>query len=279
MVLYKLNKLNLLIYLISVMALLVFPFLFTYKLLSLSFENNMEYILAYFMLLGLFSNLFFLYAYIETLPICRYTILLQESSLIYKKENTVIYEFNLSDIEYITQKPFTQVFVLNLKNKEKVFLPFGLNEISLFLNTLSDNYHPSMEYNNKVFKAKRQGILSIVLILMFFPFFIIPLFLSPYIILLYLIGFIFTFLTKSKYLKILDDKLEINNRSKIVFLSKEEIKNIVLEHTFILRAGHFYQCKLSSTEHTYTLDNYDISSIDLYCLLNYWKKTNNKNIR
>jgi len=43
------------------------------------------------------------------------------------------------------------------------------------------------------------------------------------------------------------EKLEIKNRSKTVFLSKEEIKNIELEHTFILRVGHFYQCKLSNS--------------------------------
>jgi hypothetical protein len=203
--------------------------------------------------------------------------MLEGSSLIYKKADTIIHKFNLSDIECISQKQSSQMFILNLKNKEKIFLPFGLNEIPLFLNTLADNYHPNIKYNNKTFKAKKQGFISIMLILMFFPFILIPLLFSPYVIVLYIIGFLFTFLVKPKYLKILDDKLEINNRSKTVFLSKEEIKNILLEHTFILRAGHFYQCKLSSINHTYTLDNYDISNIDLYCLLHYWQKAYNKN--
>lgn len=232
----------------------------------------MEYILAYFILLGLAFTLLACYVHLKTLPMYLYTIILQDTSLIYKKADTIIYKFNLSDIEYISQKQFSQVFILNLKNKKKVFLPFGVNKIPLFLKTLADNYHPNIKYNNKTFKAKKQGFISIMLILMFFPFILIPLSLSPYVIILYIIGIIFTCLTQPKYLKILYDKLEIRNRSKTVFLSKEEIENIALEHTFVLRVGHFYQCKLSSIDHTYTLGNYDISDIDLYCLLNYWQK-------
>lgn len=278
MVLYKLNRFNFIIHFASVIALFILPFFFVYQLLSLSFENNIEYMLAYFGLLGLFFTLFFFYSQIGTLSTYLYTISLEESSLIYKKADTVIYKFDLSEIEYISQKKHAQVFELNLKNKEKVFLPFGLNDIPLFLNTLSDHYHPSIEYNNKIFKAKKQGFISIALILIFFPFFIIPLFLSPYIIILYLIGFGFALLTTPKYLKISDNKLEINKRSKIfifdltVILDVEEIKNIELEHTFIKKYGHFYQCKLSTINDTYTLGNYDISEIDLYCLLNYWQK-------
>jgi hypothetical protein len=274
--LYKLNKFNFIIHFASVIVLFLLPFFFVNKLLELSFENNMEYILAYFIFLGLIFTLLACYAHLKTLPMYRYTIMLEDTSLIYKKADTIIYKFNLSDIEYIAQKQFSQVFILNLKNKKKVFLPFGLNKIPLFLNTLADNYHPKIKYNNHTFKAKKQGFISIMLILMFFPFILIPLLLSPYVVIFYVIGFIFTFFTKPKYLKILDDKLEIKNRSKTVFLSKEEIKKIELEHTFILRVGHFYQCKLSSIDHTYTLDNYNISNIDLYCLLNYWQKTYNK---
>ena len=151
-----------------------------------------------------------------------------------------------------------------------------MNDIPLFLNTLSNHYHPSIKYNNQVFKAKKQGFISTLLILIFFPFFIIPLFLSPYIILLYIIGFSFTFFTKPKYLKISDNKLEIKNKSKTVILDLEEIKNIELEHTFIIKSGHFYQCKVSTVNQRYTLGNFEISDIDLYCLLNYWKKTYNK---
>lgn len=40
-----------------------------------------------------------------------YTIILQDTSLIYKKADTIIYKFNLSDIEYISQKQFSQVFI------------------------------------------------------------------------------------------------------------------------------------------------------------------------
>ena len=277
MLLYKLNKFNFIIHFASLIVLFLLPILFVSELINLSFENNVEYILAYFILLGLIFTLLACYAHLRTLPMYLYTITLQGSSLIYKKADTIIHKFNLSDIEYISQKQFSQVFILNLKNKKKVFLPFGLNKIPLFLNTLVDNYHPKIKYNNKIFKAKKQGFISIMLILMFFPFILIPLFLSPYVIFLYIIGFTFTFLTKPKYLKILDDRLEIKNRSKTVFLSKEEIKNIELKHTFIMRVGHFYQCKLSSIDHTYTLDNYNISNIDLYCLLNCWQKTYNKN--
>ncbi len=275
MILYKLNKFELIIHYSSIIVLFILPFFFVFQLLSFSFENKMEYFLAYFALLGFFTTLFLFFAYIKTFPAYFYTISLEKSSLIYKKADTIIYQFDLSDIEYISQKKY-QVFELNLKNKEKYFLPFGLNNIPLFVNALSDHYHPSVEYNNKIFKAKKQGFVSIVLILIFFPFFIFPLFLSPYVILLYIIGFTFVFLTKPKYLKISDNKLEIKNKSNTVILDLEEIKNIELEHTYIIKSGHFYQCKVSTINKKYTLGGYDISDIDLYCLLNYWQQTYNK---
>jgi len=282
MVLYKLNKFELIIQYISIVTLFLMPFFFINLLIKFSFENKIEYILAYFIFLGLFTNLFFLYTSIKTLPMYRFTILLQKSSLIYKKLDTVIYNFDLSEIEYISQKKHSQVFELNLKNKEKVFLPFGLSEIPLFLNTLSEYYHPSVEYNNKIFKANKQGFMSFILILIFFPFLIIPLFISPYILILYLIGFILTLVTTPNYLKISNNKLEINKKSKIfisdltVIIDLEEIKDIKLEHSYVPRSGHFYQCKLSTVTKTYTLGGFGISDIDLYCLLSYWYKTYNK---
>jgi hypothetical protein len=272
-VLYKLNKFELIIQLGAIIVLIVMPFIFLNLILSLSFENEMEYILAYFTFLGLFANLFFLYTSIETLPMYRYTILLEKSSLIYKKAETIIYQFDLSEIEYISQKKHAQVFELNLKNKEKYFLPFGLNDIPLFLNTLSNHYHPSIKYNNQVFKAKKQGFVSTLLILIFFPFFIIPLFLNPYIIVLYIIGFIFTYFSTPMYIRISNHQFEIKKQAKKISLNKEEIKNIELKHTYIIKSGHFYQCKLSTINDTYTLGGFDISDIDLFCLLNYWQKT------
>ena len=270
------------IHYVSIIVLFILPFFFVSQFLSFSFENKMEYFLAYFALLGFFTTLFLFFAYIKTFPAYFYTILLEKSSLIYKKADTIIHQFDLSDIEYISQKKY-QVFELNLKNKEKYFLPFGLNNIPLFVNALSDYYHPSIEYNNKIFKANKQGFMSFILILIFFPFLIIPLFISPYILILYLIGFILTLVTTPNYLKISNNKLEINKKSKIfisdltVIIDIEEIKSIELKHTYVIKSGHFYQCKVSTVNKTYTLGGYDISDIDLYCLLNYWQKTYNKN--
>jgi len=76
-VLYKLNKFESIIQLGAIIVLIVMPFILINLILSLSFENEMEYILAYFIFLGLFTNLFFLYTSIETLPVYRYSILLQ----------------------------------------------------------------------------------------------------------------------------------------------------------------------------------------------------------
>ena len=275
MSLYKSSKLKFISSFTIVIIFFLLSSSFLYQLLRLSFENIMEYFLAYFIFLGLLFTLFFFYELMRALPIYLYTITLEDSSLIYKKADTIIYKFDLSDIEYISQKQAFQAFQLNLKNKEKFLLPYRIKEMTLFFNTLADNYHPNINYSNQIIKAKKQGFLSILLLSIFFPFLIMPLFLSPYIILLYILGFSIAFMTQPIYLKISDNKLEIINKSKTVVLNKKEV-NIELEHTYIIKYGYFYNCTVSTIEHTYALRNYNISDIDLYCLLNYWQKTHNK---
>ena len=275
MLLYKFSKFKLL----SNFAVVIFFFFlsasFIYQLSRLSFENKMEYFLAYFILLGGLFMLFYLYAYMRALPMFFYSILIQDSSLIYKKADTVVHKFNLSDIESISQKQASQVFILHLKNKERFLLPFEIDEniINDFLHILSNNYHPNINYANHKIKAKKQKGLSIFLVLLFFPFLVIPVLLTPYMLLLYLFGFLFTFMIQPSYLQISDSKLEIINKSKTIILKKQDVRNITLHYGYIINAGIFYKCILSvSNEETHTLSNYEISDIDLFCLLNHWHK-------
>jgi len=276
MILYKSSKLKFISEFAVVIMFFVISTYFLYLISNFSFKNNVEYFLAYISFLGLLAMFFFSYVYAIALPVYRYTIILQDSSLIYKKADTIIHKFDLSNIESISQKQGSQVFILNLTNKEKFLLPFAIDEMPLFLNTLIKNYNPTANYINKTIKAKRQGPLSILLILIFLPILILPLLLSPYVILLYFLGFLLTFMIQPKYLKISEREIEITNKSKTILINKEEIENIELEHSFVVKSGDFYKCKLYTLKQQYTLSNYDISDIDLYCFLKQWQKTYNK---
>lgn len=271
--LYKLNLFTKILIYLSTLALPLLCIYFFLALFNNPYVSFSHYFIAYFTLLGFLFTLLFSSAYLPTIPLFKYTILLNAKSLIYKNADITVHQFTLLDIDFITQKPLAQVFVLNLKDKTKVLLPFSIEKKYrvLFIQSLIDNYVPNIDYQEKKIKGKSEALLSFSLIIIFFPFFIFPLFFSPYILLLYIITFTLMYFNRHKHIKIQNDTIELKQGSKTTLILKNEITKIDLKHTYIPKTGHYYQCILS-TDKTYKL-HFDISPIDLYCILMTWKNT------
>jgi len=275
MVLYQFSRLKLIGELVVTLIFFINICYFLYLLFELiPLRHGVEYFLSYIAFFGLLSMLFYFYFNLKAFLAYLYTIILQEASLIYKKEDNVLSQFNLSEIESIIQKQASQIFVLHLKNKKKFLLPFRINQMPLFLKTLTDNYYPKKYY--QVIKAKKRRTLSTVLVIVFLPIILLPLLITPYLIFIYLLAFLFTLMVEPDYIKVSDDILEITNKSKTVFIKQENVKSLQLKH-MKMKYGDLHRCMLITTDDKiYTLSNYDVSDIDLYCLLTHWLKNQDR---
>lgn len=214
-----------------------------------------------------------------------YTISIDDTNLItYQTSKNVVNQFTFSDIASITEKG--DEFCFNLKDKSAFYLPYEMKNVNVFFEKLFHNYKTEIP-NEELFgelKRKSNRFLTIVIVILLLPFFLIPLsFGNILVIFIFLIGFVKVFLLmgNTELKKINPDTIEIRKYFKTTIIPKNDVDEVNFRRIYVVlpKGGGTYKhsCELiTKSNKIYRFKNSSMSSIDLYCYLTFWKNTVNQ---
>lgn len=248
-----------------------------YTTLTGNYPIGAKFFLSYISIFALAAGIILFYRGSSVLTHFKYTIDIDENNIItYKKSDEVVKQFTFFDIESITERGSYQEFIFNFRDGTALPLPFNIKNHDLFLSLLFNNYKRifSTEELNHTYANKENKLINTGLFIFFSPIIFLPLLLSKYVILFYIVGagVFFYFFDTSKYIKIDPEHLEIKSNFKKSIFSKSEIKEIKFDRLSMKNSYHYSCILITNTDKKYKLVSSEISSIDLYCLLTFWQK-------
>lgn len=247
-----------------------------YTTLTSNYSIGVKFLFSYILTLALGVFLISFYLGLSILKHFQYTISIDENNIIaYKKSNQMIKQFTFFDIDNITERGEYQEFIFNFKDKTTLPLPFDLKNHDFFFTQLFNNYKRifTTKELNRIYANKQNMLITIAVFVFFSPMIFLPLLFSKYVILFYIVGAgtFFYFFDTSKYIKIDSDHLEIKSNFKKITISRNELETITFDR-LEMNNSLYYSCIIITNQgKKYKLKSSEISSVDLYCLLTFWR--------
>lgn len=240
-------------------------------------DNYIKFLLLYIIFTAILILTPGILRELKFIQIVNYSVEIDGTNVSLLRNNKILNTFSLSDVSSITYDH--PLFYFNLPNK-RITTPMRLNNYENFLDLLLKNYKPTLtdeelyapiKKQNDLFSLRNLYYLPIILLLIFILFFQSFIFFFSIAIALF-IAFKYVF-NIIREIKLSEEKIYLKVKKELL-INKDDIQDIQLKFMIYKRTVHYIEI-VTSTK-IYSIDDYEanswnISLIDLYRRLHYWK--------
>jgi len=240
-------------------------------------DNYIKFLLLYIIFTAILILTPSILRELKFVQIINYSIKIDEENVSILRNSKVFNTFSLSNVSSITYDH--PLFYFNLSNK-RITTPMRLKNYEDFLNFLLKNYkqtftdeelYAPIKKHNNLFSLKNLYYFPIILLMVFILFFQNYIFFFSITIILF-VAFKYVFNIVGD-IKLSKEKIYLKSKKELI-INKNDIQDIQLKFMIYKRTIHYIEI-ITSTK-TYTIDDYDanawdISLIDLYRRIHYWK--------